>query len=392
MRQISFLKVCAVGEIRLITAMDSHRFSPLRAVMMWKSSDPHPERAHLIKLGMWTYVYDPLGLPFPSSASKYQSDARAVFEYVTLGPTVMFEPQLISLLKLDDEKRDTTTTTGRRKAATAKKVCAQTHWKAVTKYYFTHIERIVVSKSKNMVTDVLSAASMTDVNPLPIVDVKDLAYDKSAVALLHHMAYDLFHNNPVKLFRSLSMYMTTCDTRTGANLYTRVFMHYLAKCCKKRSSVDLTVMAYEIRKGSGLCLGPRNRNARRIVDAYTVNACPLCHKPVNVAVKKKSSVGGAHKSQIFTDEYTQQPLYCTEKNHRGILKFPLLTYRNGKIFGNTLTWIINTGFVRQFSVVTQHGKACMIITNKNTGKVTYVPVDMTPECALDEKYPCLFCK
>ena len=152
----------------------------------------------------------------------------------------------------------------------------------------------------------------------------------------------------------------------------------------------ITLLHSKLPRNCGICFGPRNRNVRRVMEHYTIAVCPFCQKPVNVAVKKKSSVGGAHKGKIFTDEYTQEPLYCTEKNHLGILKFPLLTWHKGSLYSNELTWEINAGLTRIFSIRAGFGAASMVITNKVTGAVMYTPVETAAECT-NEHENCINC-
>lgn len=359
----------------------------------------------LVRLGMYEYVYAPLHMDIPTSQERYVSDARAVYNYVTLN-TLLFERDLIKFITScvesgDDNARDDRTKPNKLKNSkycrgSKPKQHGQAHWRAISRYYVTHIEPIVATKSKNMVTHVLSADTLDDITPLPIVDMSNLAYDRPVLEFLHDVGYNRYHNNPIQLMRQLSMYMSRCVSDiTMANLYVRTYLHSLAKSCKRRSSVHLTLMDRKLPQRSGLCLGPRNCNMRRIMDLYTVHMCPFCHKPVNVAVKKKSSVGGAHKSQIFTDEYTQQPLYCTEKNHLGIIKFPLLTYHNGQVYTNRLTWEINIGFVREFVIMTGYNSdtgACMMITNKMTGRPTYIPLETSMDCLQEADELCLFCK
>lgn len=138
----------------------------------------------------------------------------------------------------------------------------------------------------------------------------------------------------------------------GDNLYLSTFLHGVSRACKSSPSVRLVCKTGMLGKGS-VCFGPRNRDMRKVIKLFTLLFCPWCHKPINVAVKKKSSAGGAHKSQIFTDESTQEPLYCVEKNKRGILTFPLLYYDlvETTLYANSVEWELNRGFTRVFTVV-----------------------------------------
>ena len=47
---------------------------------------------------------------------------------------------------------------------------------------------------------------------------------------------------------------------------------------------------------------------------------------------------------MFTSEYTNEILYCAEKNNRGILQFPMLSVHpiTGEYFINKLIWRVNS--------------------------------------------------
>lgn len=350
----------------------TRKFSPIRAVMFWPSSSAKdPWTHHLVRLGMQEYVYGPLDVR--ESSATYAEHAKAVFDFVTMvSPTT--EKDLVSYLR------------GSKKPPPP----VASYWRVASKYYVTHVEELAIHKSAKASHHVLEATSFEDVRPSGVVDMADLRYSDDAVDYLHDISYRAFHDNPMRLYRHLVTYMKNAGE--PSNLYVTSFLHSLVKSCRKTRSVHLNVMAKPLRRGS-LCFGRMNKNIHQVLGLFTVRMCPWCYKPVNMATKKKSSAGGAHKSHLFTDEYTQELLYCTEKNHAGIVDFPLVSVSKGVFYVNELTWEINAGVSRVFTVDTSvPGVAKVQIVNKTTGTSVYTPVELRADCSDREDDPtCVLC-
>lgn len=359
-------------------------FSPLRAVMFWPADSDAPEEYHLVRLGMLEYVYKPLGLPIPKCNKRFRADARATYHYATMTKQLS-QDALISLLK------GTTTAGCGKKTTAAPNPPTQHQWRAASKFYSSVVESMAATKSTVLSSHVLGATSFEEVIPSPVIPIEQLMYSEKSLAFLHDCAYNRLHSNPIGLLRSLTEYMSVA--KVNSNMYVCMFFHSLAKACKKTITVNLLLRTKPLKKNQGVCFGPKNRSIKKVMDKYTVKMCPWCCKPVNMAVKKKSSFGGAHKSLIFTDEYTQEPLYCFEKNHRGILEFPLISADScGDFFVNDLEWVINRGLTMVFSI-SQHSDrtAHVTIRHKTKGVLLFSPVETATECEENSEARCALC-
>lgn len=353
----------------------SSKLSPVRAVMFWNGDYSNP----LVRLGMHEYVFKPLKLAFPTNENNYRHAVDVLMDYVMM-TTLYFEEHLVRLL-------DTAKQTQSAMRTLSAKPPGKPFWKMAVKYYTLTVEAMAATKSMSMSQHVASAASFDDIIPNPVMPIDQLAYTESTLRFLHDLSYRLFHENPVFLTRLLVKYMKDA-TEDARNIHVCNLLYSLVKSHKARFSVNLIVGARPLPPGI-MCFGRRNMNVKRVLDLFTVKMCPFCCRPVNVAVKKKSSAGGAHRSQIFTDDYTQEPLYCVEKNHRGIISYPLVSYDGDEFYINELEWTINGGFSRVFTVSQQGGKARMVILNKQTRAILYVPVETDAGQCGDT---CLICK
>lgn len=343
--------------------------------MFWDGDYSNP----MVRLGMHEYVFKPLRVPFPHGQIEYQHAVDATFEYVSM-TSLMFEDDLRQMI----ETQSGTLSTSRNKPA------GYEFWRTAVKYSACTVEAMATSKSMTLSKHVASATSFESIVPSPILDIRDLAYTEETLRFLHDLTYGLFHQNPVYMTRALVKYMKQAISDGKAeNIHMCNHLYSLVKSHKAGLAVNLVINAKSLPKCL-LCFGKKNVNVRRILELFTIKMCPWCCKPVNVVVKKKSSVGGAHRSQIFTDDYTQEPLYCMEKNHRGILRFPLIAFTGGSFVSNDLVWTINSRFTQVFTVQpSPKGRgARMAILNQQTRAVVYVPV----ETDLDDcQNTCLLC-
>jgi hypothetical protein len=333
------------------------RLSPVRAVMFWTGD----YSSGLVRLGMYEYVFKPLGLDLPDDAVRYNRAVDLAFDYATM-ESLSFEKDFVQAVR--DLRCDPPSTA-------IPKPAGFHFWKVSSRYFTTSVESVATNKSISLSGHVADAESFDDIVPSPVLDIGDLAYSDETMGFLHDLSYTRYHENPVGLTRSLVGYMKSVVGTPVENIHVGSFLHSLVKSHKASLAVKLTLRS---RKIGGPCLGPRNRDVKRILDTFTVKVCPWCCKPVNVVVKKKSSAGAAHRSHIFTDDYTQELLYCTEKNHRGIMSYPLLSIGEDGFYANDFEWTINSGFTRVFAVQNTPTGTRMIIFNKKTEALLYVPV------------------
>ena len=357
------------------------KFSPIRAVMFWPNSGDKLWSSRLLMLGMKIYIYDPLNLSIPNDKGRYSRDAQTVFDYVTFRSPLNLE-ELIKFIRspaadhsIGPYVRD-----------------FPYHWKIASRFYNVVVERLAAKKSVEMTHGVFNAQNFESIAAREPVDISELKYSNESIKILHSISHDSMHDNPLVLFRKLCEYM---KCQEGKNLYVNTFIYNVARSCKFSPTVQLVFKTGVLHKGS-VCFGPNNRDLRKMIILFTVLFCPWCHKPINVAIKKKSSTGGAHKSQIFTDEYTQEPLYCVEKNKRGILSYPLLYYdlSSKTLFSNSIEWEINKSFIRIFTVTpgeNGRGAKLVIYTKQQTKSDCYVPVVTEVTCT-ENFEECLMCK
>ncbi|RUS69033.1 hypothetical protein EGW08_023206 [Elysia chlorotica] len=152
-------------------------------------------------------------------------------------------------------------------------------------------------------------------------------------------------NNPRMTFDRLKEFGSThLDESRARNLYYRLFISLCAKACRASGTIRLFPYA-EVMKGHlSRWLNPDMTDARALIDdLLTVKICPWCYKPVNITVKKKLASGAAHKASLFTSEYTNEFLYCIEKNNRGIVEFPVVAAdpARDRFHLNRIEWNVN---------------------------------------------------
>jgi len=362
-------------------------FSPLRAVMFWPENDPNPEEYPLVRLGMLEYIYNPLGTHFPTNtddsdaAEMYKRNAHLVYDYVTFGKPLT-SPQLITILE------------GGKMEETPTKPPSTHQWRIASNYHSIVIDSIASRKSQMACAHVSAAERFQDIVPNPVIPIDDLKYSEETLRFLHRIGHSRFFSNPMSLFRDLIGYMDMAQknptTAGGSNLYICTFIYSLVKACRRSLSTTLLLAKYIITEG--VCFGSKNQHIKRVMDQYTVKVCPWCYKPVNLVVKKKSAPGGSHKSQVFSDDYTCEPLYCTEKNTRGVLSFPLISVdKTGTVYSNAFEWQVNSGFTRVFLIEQSKHHARLNIYNKTSGALLFTPIETKPTCKPDDLYKCLLC-
>ena len=255
------------------------------------------------------------------------------------------------------------------------------------------IDSIASRKSQAACAHVGDAKTFEDIVPNPVIHMDNLKYTRETLNFLHKISYSRVYINPMSLFRDLVCYMEVSQRKPthGSNLYICMFIYFLVKACKKSMTVNLLLGEAIITEG--ICFGPKNKYNKTIMDQYTIKVCPWRYKPVNLVVKKKSAPGGSHKSQVFSDDYTCEPLYCVERNNRGILSFPLITKdREGTIYSNAFEWEINSGFTRVLVIEQNFQSAKLNIYNKATRELLFTPVETYPTCKPDDVYKCLLCR
>lgn len=322
--------------------------------------------SEVVRLGMYVYVFKPLGMKLPNDNSKYKRAVDITFEYVTMASLSFVDDFVNAIKNMQDTPAGilTNITEG-----TSKRPGYQ-FWKVANKYNSTSIETVATTKSKILSGHVAEARSFDQIVPSPVIDSKELAYSDETLRFLHDLSYRRYHENPVGLTRSLVGYMKKVIGTPVSNIHVGSFLLSLVKSHRACTAVKLIL---RVRQLPGLCLGIKNKDVRRIMDLFTVKMCPWCCKPVNVVVKKKASAGAAHRSHIFTDDYTHELLFCTEKNNRGIMFFPLVSVGCDGVYANDLEWTIDSGFTRVFTIETTCTGVRMVIYNRKTGAQLYVP-------------------
>lgn len=324
----------------------------------------------LVKLGMYEYVFKPLELPFPNDEANYKQAVDATLDYVYMNSET-FEDDFVRMVKNFPEKKY-------KKSATK-----WPFWKAAVKYRSCTIENMVSTKSLKASKHVASATSFEDIVPSSILDINNLAYREENLKFLHDLTYRFFHENPAYVTRALVKYMN--HTKNAENMYVCNHLYTLVKSHKAGLAINYVINAKPLPEG--LCFGKRNVNVRRVLEFFTIKICPWCCKPVNVVAKKKSSAGGAHVSQLFTDDYTQEPLFCVEKNRRGIWEFPLIAFSD-RFVANELVWAINKGATRAFTIQASCGGVRMVVIDQKSRQNVYVPVEIKLD---DCQNTCLLC-
>lgn len=384
-------------------------FSPIRAVAYWPKDD-RPVHNFMTRRRMMINIYEPLGLTCPTSAHHQELTMHAVNAYVTL--TGVFSlSELICALR-QDQQIDADAADEEYEGAIAellikhKLIKKRTHdpkpnlskpivsfWSVVTRFQSNQVIPLVSQRCERASVGVVSATSFEEIKTNPPTPLTNLFYTDESVSFLHRLVFDDMHRAPVPMFRRLCQYMqsTELPSRSCSNIYFCSHVCSLAQSIRKMWTTCLFTRTSKLPPNGrhGICFGTRNQQIDRIVNLYTVKMCPLCYKPVNLAIKRRSSASGAHKSQIFTDEYTGEPLYCNEKNTRGIVDFPLieLDKSSGVCYTNTLLWIPNSGFARTFTVkndLLTH-TSYLEIKDVDGKQPTYCPVETKKMCEEDEE-------
>ena len=351
------------------------RLSPIRAIMFWSGD----YTCKLVKLGMYEYVFKPLDLPLPTSPEAYKRAIDLTFKYVSMAVLFFWDDFIITLKNIEIATPCSST-------ITIDKPIGYHFWKAASRYYSTAVETVASTKSRDISGHIANVTEPEAIIPSPILDISDLAYLDQALRFIHDLSYRRYHENPASLTRSLVKYMKTATGTPAQNIYVGSFLCSLVKSHKASLAVNLKLRSRPL---YGLCLGTKNKDVKHILDTFTVKMCPWCCKPVNVAEKKKSSGGAAHRSHIFTDDYTYELLYCIEKNNRGILTYPLISVgASNETYANDLEWTINSCQIKVFTVVSTASEIKMIINNKKTGATLFTPV------AIKKKHcgQCLLCQ
>lgn len=323
--------------------MKTQPLSPLCAVLFWPNESESAEKAAnhiLVQFGMKHFVYEPLGLSFPEDSVKYTHDAIRTFRYVLLQDH-MNPDEYERYIKRgiweeqENEKRDR---------------------EGILNEYYHKIVEVLASQKSNVVTDhVIPKTSIPDITPLPCINISDLKYSEETISAVHRIAYTMMPKNPTWTYCILIRFMNILLTEieqgvpisTHGNLYLNMYLYMCGKACMSSKNIRLIPFVKKV-PTAGVCnvpcFGPYNEEMGHIMqEIMTIKFCLWCHKPVNIAFKKKMGAGGAHKSQLFTNEYTNEILYCTEKNNRGIVKFPMLSVHplTHEFYTNEISWYIN---------------------------------------------------
>ena len=354
--------------------------SPIRAVLFWPEQKK-PTSNPIIKYGMLTFVYEPLGLTIPQNTQKYIFDAYMTYYKVTT-QSALSNVQYVKLMKMSKIPEE------------FNNFCASAPMlnqsKALSKFYGSVIEPLASSKSEHVSEHILNKTSLEAIRPSKIIPLSELKYSTKSLTLLHTLSHEKMHSDPIHTLINLSKFMERINrtvihtNHSQLNLYVCIFLFSVAKACKLSLNVKLLLFTETVMSGAGICFGPHNKYLRHTVELLTVRMCPWCYKPVNFAYKKKLFVGGAHKSQVFTDEYTHDPVYCSEKNNLGIKEYPLIGVNpvSNSLFTNTLRWDINGSNTYLISVYQNSNTGCaeIKIIDKKSLKTVFVPLALTVHC------------
>jgi len=334
--------------------------------MFWPSDESDLETAAaslLVQFGMKHYVYTPLNVDMPTNKKKYTQDAILTYKIVTLKQMQVLKKDFVKFIHKNTtvcSADPSTTQHGAHHRAVIENNNNTNNNKCVdnennmTTFYSKIVETL--ASNKLTVENVVDTDGINDIDALPEVDMRQLKYSSKTIKALHKLTFKMMVDNQTGTYSVLRKFMAMCvrgdddnDREEDPhvrhkNLYLCSFVHSCAKTCKQSLSMRL-VMFYKPLRAGRLCMYSEGRSLVELLsDKLVVKACPKCYKPVNIAIKKKLAAGGAHKSQLFTDEYTNEILYCTEKNNRGILQFPMLSVHpiNGGYFVNKLIWRVNS--------------------------------------------------
>lgn len=349
-------------------------FSPLRAVMFWNGD----YKNKLVRLAMLEYIYKPLGMTLPMDDKLFARHVDAVFDYATLMGPLMFEKDILAAIR----------TTPQPTQSRAIRKPGFRFWKLASKYSTLSIETVAASKSKDLSGHVADAEAFDNITPKRILGISELSYSEDTLRFIHDLSYRRYHENPVVLTRSLVKYMNGVTGTPTQNIHVSNLLRSMVKAHQKSLACKLVLRARKLH-GASFCLGVRNKRVKRLLETFTVKMCPSCCKPVNVVTKKKSPAGAAHRSHIFTDDYTDEVLYCLEKSNRGIMSYPLVSIGDdGVAYANDLEWTINGGLTKVFSVELARNppQARMVIRSRPTNEM-YTPVSVE----LDACGNCMVC-
>ncbi|GFR78643.1 hypothetical protein ElyMa_002267700 [Elysia marginata] len=397
--------------------------SLLRAVMFRPSHESDLAAASLsplVKFGMKHYVYKPLNMTGAKTLKKYIKDATLMYrlvimthaqlkksEYINfimygitpnqIPPTINGNQDIVDSINDESKVREndavTACATTSRWVTVVKKKSSSGSSNSTNRFYNKVVEALAARK---LTADhVVTAETFNDIQPLPEVSLDDLKYSSKTIKGLHKLAYTLVMNNPMGTYGVMRRFMADCtdeflQCERHKNLYVCSFIHACVKTCIRATSIKLISLDKCLRPGS-LCIYSEGSVVELLSDKIVVKVCPWCYKPVNIAVKKKMSAGGAHKSQLFTSEYTNEILYCTEKNNRGILEFPMIAVHpiSGKYYTNKLIWKVNSSYENVIYVddTAEDGRLRLIVANANKANdVIVTPIDYNTgkHCGDDE--------
>ncbi|GFR76048.1 hypothetical protein ElyMa_005791600 [Elysia marginata] len=384
-------------------------FSPVRAVAYWpKEEGASPVNNFMTRRRMLKNIYEPLGLRCPSNVRQQELAIHAVHAYVILAGVITLE-ELVTALK--NEKDGEVNGAVVALLINHKMIKKRSHepkanlnkpvvcyWNVFTKFQSTQVIPLVSRRCKQTWAGVAAADSFDAIPFRPPTPLENLRYADESVRFLHRLTHDDLHERPVALFRRMCEYMRGKRLSSDCtNIYFCSHICSLVQSVRKMWTTALFLRTDRLPPADqhGVCFGYKNCNVARVVNLYTVKMCPLCYKPINVAIKKRSSASGAHKSQVFTDEYTGEPLYCNEKNTRGIVEYPLLQLdrANGVCYTNTLLWIPNSGFARTFTLKHDNRTSYLEIRDLDGKQPTYFPVETKRTCDVDEqeRHKCMMC-
>ncbi|RUS70278.1 hypothetical protein EGW08_021955 [Elysia chlorotica] len=338
--------------------------SLIRAVMFWSNNPNDPVCTPLNKFGMFHYVYEPLNVPFPDDDDDaFTTVATAAFDVVTgLRYMTPFEfEQLVRDPSKNIPHRIPSTTMGG--------------------FYNKIINQLVIDKAE--VANKVSSTSIHDIVPLPEIPIEQLKYGEKAIKAAHELCYNMMIDNPRMTFDKMKEFGSSHMNDTRArNLYYRLFINLCAKACRSSNTIKLFPYDKVMEGNLSRWLSQNMANLRVLIDDYlTIKICPWCYRPVNITVKKKLASGAAHKASLFTSEYTNEFLYCIEKNNRGIIEFPMVAAdpARNRFYLNKIEWNVNkSSKIIIYAHIDYTDKLCISVFDARKKIITVTPVEISP--------------
>ena len=359
-------------------------FSPLRAVLYWPNRETPPgsegyleeDAVHqMVQFGMSHYIYKPLGVqPEPSPDSpKYILDAIHTYKMVVMNQykDIRELKQLITSKHIIDNSKNNNPETRSRPSKP----------NSITAFYSRIIENLASHKAGESSDHVIAAETFEQINPLEEVNMSELRYSTKSQKALHILTYKFMMENAMGTYRLLRRFMRMAveQSQQHRNIYTCQFIHLVAKACRASTSVRLFPYARRASLIRDLVSEGGEVALRKLfLEDAMILVCPWCYKLVNVATKKKLAAGGAHKSHIFTSEYTNETLYCMEKNNRGIIQFPLLSRHpvTGEYYTNEVVWRQNKTCIYRIYLEPLPRGVKMIVLDARTGDFVVQPLEI----------------